>query len=150
MTQTALTREQVTNAEPGTDLNVMVAEHVFGWKRIEGPEHDYDGPVEHREVLIPPNMSKAHAYAMMPPRGRVELSYFVNRHWSKDIAAAWGVLNIMKQYTFDLFWSEARQESEQWVCIFTPNIDASKYYKVYAGSAPEAICKAALLAVLDI
>jgi hypothetical protein len=146
MTQTALTREQVLNAEPGIELDILVAEHVFGWRRISGPEYDYDGPVEHGEVLIPPNMSEAHAYAMMPPRGIVELSYFVNRHWSKDISAAWDVINGMHQKSW---WVVLSREDELWHAMFfwDPHQTA---IEVDSELAPEAICKAALLAVLDL
>ncbi|MDP9676242.1 hypothetical protein J2W97_002237 [Paenibacillus jamilae] len=144
----SLTREQVLAMESGVDLDAMVAEFVFGWTRITGPTQDYHGPVEHGDVLIPPNTSADEALRMMPPKGSIPFTYFVNRHWSKSISGAWTVLGNMKKYTFDLFWSDSRDESEQWVCIFTSN--DQKHYKVYGGSAPEAICKAALLAVLNL
>ncbi|MDT0123904.1 hypothetical protein Q9R46_14680 [Paenibacillus sp. RRE4] len=138
MTQTALTREQVENAEPGIDLNVMVAEHIFGWRRIAGPTHDYDGAVEHGEVLIPPNMSEAHAYAMMPPRGSVPIGYFVNRNWSTDMNDAWEVFASSGHRS-----AIETNHSGGYIC----NIKGADIYEL---NAPEAICKAALLAVLDI
>ncbi|WP_091016040.1 BC1872 family protein [Paenibacillus amylolyticus] len=146
MTQTAaLTREQVINAEPGTDLNVMVAEHVFNWRRILGPDNDYDGPVEYGEVLIPPNMSEAHAYAMMPPRGRIPLYIFVNREWSSDMTAAWEVVEKLKVSQVTRNESGFSHSDLKYRVIIGKN-----QHVAYGDTAPEAICKAALLAVLDL
>ncbi|CAM4410568.1 BC1872 family protein [Paenibacillus xylanexedens] len=141
MKQTALTRERVLNAEPGTELNIMVAEHIFKWRRIQGPAHDYDGAVEHGEVLIPPDMSDAHAYAMMPPRGSVELSYFINRNWSEDIYRAWMVI---KQVEKEWAWEMKMHNT---ACEVDVRIGRKDYS---SENVSEAICKAALLAVLDL
>lgn len=141
MTQKQLTREQVTNAEPGTDLNVMVAEHIFKWHRISGPTHDYDGPVEHGEVLVPPDMTEDEAYSSMPPRGSVPLSYFVNRNWSTDIYRAWMVIKrVEKKWAWEMKMHNTACE-----------VDVYIGRKVYTSeNVAEAICKAALLAVLDL
>lgn len=144
MTQTALNWAQVINAEPGIDLNVMVAEHLFKWHRISGSTHDYDGPVEHGEVLIPPTMSEANAYAMMPPRGRIPLSYFIQLNWSKDISAAWFYvegkireLGLQTRYYQKI--KEVVGRTGELVYPFD-----------YIHATPEQRCKAALLAVLDL
>lgn len=142
MTQTALTREQVLNAEPGTDLNVMVAEHVFGWRRILGSDNDYDGPVEYGEVLIPPNMSEAHAYAMMPPKGSISLSYFINRNWSQDISAAFEVQEKIK----GLHGINPALRGKYVNRLLL--ICGSGFGYAHANAADR--CKAALLAVLDL
>ncbi|PIH58259.1 hypothetical protein [Paenibacillus sp. LK1] len=141
MTQTALTREQVLSVEPGTDLNVMVAEHIFGWRRISGPTHDYDGTVEQGEVLVPLGMSDAHAYAMMPPRGSIPISYFINRNWSEDIYRAWMVIKqVEKEWAWEMKMYNGAGE-----------VDVRIGRKDYSSeNVSEAICKAALLAVLDI
>lgn len=143
MTQTALTREQVMSVAPGTDLNVMVAEHIFGWRRIQGPTHDYDGAVEHGEVLVPLDMSEAHAYAMMPPRGRIPLYIFVNREWSSDMSAAWEVEEKIKQLKLHVKYCGDLKRivigTGEYVGMFD-----------YIHATPEQRCKAALLAVLDL
>lgn len=147
-----LTREEILNQTPGHELDALIAEHIFRWRRIKGPKFDYYGPCESNDVLVPPTItSQEEAFRYMPPKGVIPFTYFVNRGWSKDISAVWNILKYMKKYTFDLFWSDKRDENEQWVCIFSPDDpESQKHYKVYSGSAPEAICKAALLAVLNL
>lgn len=140
MTQTALTRQQVLNASD-SDLNVMVAEHIFGWRRITGPTHDYDGPVEHGEVLVPPNMSEAHAYAMMPPRGKIPLSYFINRNWSQDISAAYMIGDRFNEL-------DDSQLKHRFMRELIDLDRSGGFGRVHA--SPSDRCKAALLAVLDL
>ncbi|WP_339259547.1 hypothetical protein MKZ12_07160 [Paenibacillus sp. FSL R5-0713] len=145
MTQTALTREQVLGVPPGIELDVMVAEHVFRWRRISGPTHDYDGPVEHGDVLFPPSVSTNEAYQMMPAKGSIPLSYFVNRHWSTDIGAAWKVLDTFKVHQVTRNEGGFSHSDLKYRAIIGKNQHAA-----YGDTAPEAICKAALLAVLDL
>ncbi|WP_405131878.1 hypothetical protein MHB43_10235 [Paenibacillus sp. FSL H8-0317] len=140
MTQT-LTREQVLGVDPGRDLDVLVAEHIFGWRRIQGPPHDYDGAVEHGEVLIPPTVPTNEALQMLPPKGSVPLSYFVNRHWSTDIYRAWMVI---KQVEREWAWE---MKMHNVACEVDVRIGRKDYS---SENVSEAICKAALLAVLDL
>jgi hypothetical protein len=64
--------------------------------------------------------------------------------YSIDIAAAWQVVERMGR-TWDMYLS--RHYSGRWTCTFDRH---GNYLEttVKAGSAPEAICKAALLAVM--
>ncbi|QYK68296.1 hypothetical protein [Paenibacillus sp. S02] len=144
----SLTREQVLGMELGVDLDAMVAEFVFGWTRITGPTQDYHGPVEHGDVLIPPNTSTDEALRMMPPKGSIPFTYFVNRHWSKSISAAWKVEENM------LLKHPGVQTRYVWrLRLVTGWEDKQPAFREdfkLIHATPEERCKAALLAVLNL
>ncbi|MEW8987785.1 MAG: hypothetical protein AB2401_12450, partial [Bacillus sp. (in: firmicutes)] len=97
-------------------------------------------------VLVPPTIiSEDEAYRMMPPKGAIPIYYFVNRKWSTDISAAWEVVKKLKE---DNWCIALNSDYEIWSALFywDPHKQA---YECEADEAPEAICKAALLAVLE-
>ena len=60
---------------------------------------------------------------------------------STDISAAWQVVGrLVKRYVFDLYFDDV---GDCWVCKL---FDGQQEYKGYGQAAPEAICKAALIA----
>ena len=62
-------------------------------------------------------------------------------HYSTDISAAWQVVEkLIKRYVFDLYFDDV---GDCWVCKL---FDGHQEYKGYGWAAPEAICKAALIA----
>jgi hypothetical protein len=136
-----ITRDQVLGMAAGRELDSLVAEKVFGWRRIKGPKFDYDGPVESNDVLIPPTIiDEDEAFRMMPPKGAIPFFYFVHRGYSTDIAAAWEVveksLKDIKRVTL------YKMPGGTWCCKVS---DISCYDE----SAPVAICKAALLTTIQ-
>lgn len=140
-----ITREHIENLKPGLELDALIAEHVFRWRRIKGPSFDYDGPCESNDALIPPTMKNNEAFGCMPPRGAIPLTYFVNRGWSTDRSRAWEVLDNFKQYNLmrAAGW-EKEYECRIWVGI------TGDQWSVQAKTAAESICKAALLAALKL
>jgi len=96
-------------------------------------------------------MTKEEILAMKP--GSIELDTAVHRdvmgkgepslirslpHYSSDISAAWPVVEKMKDYYLKI---EFNQYSKKW------EVDFGSKGVVSADSCPEAICKAALLAL---
>ncbi|MEC0241996.1 hypothetical protein P4H66_19520 [Paenibacillus dokdonensis] len=146
-----MTREEIMALEPGRELDAMIAEALFGWRKIKGPQYDYDGPCESNDVLLPPTItSEEEAFRFMPPRGVIPYTYFLNHKWSTDISAAWEVVEKMCHeslaFSFRLDY--------HYVLHFARFIHNDSSYELEDGeyksrSAPEAICKAALLAVMD-
>lgn len=132
-----MTKEEILNMKPGRELDILIAEKVFGWKRIEGPHYDYNGPCEYGDVLIPPEMSEDEAFAMMPPKGKVPLWYFVTEKYSTDISAAWEIIEKFPRF-------EIEKNSEGIWCVLMD--EKWNRFVGYGETAPEAICKAALLA----
>lgn len=125
MTQTALTREQVLKAS-GAELDVMVAVHIF------------------KEPVAP-------LYLPMVMRDK---TYYFIPEYSTDISAAWEVTEHMRKTHWSTLDSGLkvinRPEVKPFICSFGKyGIPGTSVY-AEADKAPEAICKAALLAVLDI
>lgn len=136
-------REDILAMEPGTELDALIAEHIFGWWRLKSPSFDYDGPCESNDVLVPPTLlSKEEAFRCMPPKGVVPFTYFVNRNWSTRISAAWEVEEKIKTLRLHVEYSQALRQvvmsTGEYVGLFD-----------YIHATPEQRCKAALLAVLE-
>lgn len=111
-----LTREEILAMEPGDKLDEWVALKIMGFEK----SNLRDGWV------------RVGALATYPKR------------YSKDISAAWEVLNKMIEKGAEVnvgFY-------EQWDCSIDYPIDCN--WRETAKTAPEAICKAALLAVLEV
>jgi hypothetical protein len=146
-----MTRDEILRMKPGRELDILIAEKVFGWKRIEGPHYDYNGPCEYGDVLIPPEMSEDEAFAMMPPKGKVPLGYFVTQKYSTDISAAWEIIEkfpifeIEKHSIFSstYFLPPTWPKDGIWCVLMDEKWNR---FVGYGETAPEAICKAALLA----
>lgn len=118
-------------------MDAAIAEHVFGWRKVHGPKSDFDGPCESFDVLVPSDIDNP--FPLYPPRGTIKPWYFCKK-WSTDISAAWEVLEHIrsKGICFDIVTFE-------------------DFYEVFRGeerlasvpSITEAICKAAILAVME-
>lgn len=132
-----MTKEEILNMKPGREFDMLVAEKVLGWRRIEGPHYDYNGPCEYGDVLIPPDISEDEAFAMMPPKGKVPLGYFVTERYSTNISAAWEILEKFPRF-------EIEKNGDGIWCVLMD--EKWKRFVGYGETAPEAICKAALLA----
>jgi hypothetical protein len=112
-----------------SELDVMVAERVFGWVR----DHDAESQT-------------ATGSPIWEAPGK---EYLQNGtpDYSTDIAAAWLVVEKMRERGISMdLTGLANKYDQQWSCTFgdpeTQNGECSD-----AASAPEAICRAALLAI---
>lgn len=137
-----MTRDEILKMKPGSELDILVAEKVLGWHRIEGPHYDYNGPCEYGDVLIPPTLSTEQAYSLMPPIGKVPLGYFVTQKYSTKISAAWEIIEKLLAQDF----IPVIQCYGNLVTIYKETVNGIKTICMVCGSTvPEAICKAALL-----
>lgn len=121
-----MTREEIEAMEPGRELDRLIRIHLFGdideswvWKEWWG-EHWI---TDNKEVA----------------------TWFELPKYSTDISAAWEVITKMKERNW---WIALNAEYKEWNAMFywDPHQQA---YECGAETAPEAICKAALLAVLE-
>lgn len=46
----------INKLEAGREMDALIAEKVFGWRKVKGPKTDYNGPCESFDVLIPPSI----------------------------------------------------------------------------------------------
>lgn len=139
-------REQILAKKPGPETDVLIAEYIFGWRKMPGPKTDYDGPCESYDVLIPPTIDDP--FPLYPPRGAIKPWCFCHL-WSTDLPAAWEVAEKFERITIE---RTVHGSEHGWCCeVFTYD----NGYKLtmnyaYAEKAPEAICKAALLSKLAV
>lgn len=142
-----MTREEILAMKPGRELDCLVAEHIFGYWWADGPKYDYDGPCEWERILVPPAISREEMKRYnFPPKGKIPKTFFVHEEYSTDIAAAWEVLihiGMQGQVGFS--------GGDDWFCEIDSgwhDDGTAKNFKATGYTAPEAICRAALLAVM--
>lgn len=135
MTQTALTREQVLSMEAGEELNDLIAEKVMGWhaksKKWGGECDEYADHWHDGESFV------------------CECEFF---NPSIDISEAWEALEKVCNHDKWMLYKISQNDEDGVVKYEITLLEifrgVSKH--VRAVRAPEAICKAALLAVLDL
>lgn len=115
-----MTREEILAMEPGRELDALIEQHIFG-KRVEWIQDEVTDP-----------------YPIVP----AEYGYIVE-NYSSDISAAWEVVNQMYKDNWDFTLERHRFMNRDKVGAFFGSLETVK-----AEAAPEAICKAALLAIL--
>jgi hypothetical protein len=137
-----MTKDEILAMVPGRELDALVAEKVLGYWWSDGPKHDYDGPCEWERILIPPNFTEKDLKSwVFPPKGKIAKTYFITDKYSTDIAAAWKVVEKLKSgkpIYMRIFWQD-----NYGAAFGNPSTS------VFANTAPEAICKAALLTTLE-
>ncbi len=132
-----MTKDEILRMEAGREMDALVATKVMGWE--DDPEVPY---WDARDV-----------------NGQV---IHVSRRWSPstDIAAAWEVFEFLSKNSVEVAVScngveraTIGHDSDGWSCSvwWFKDIESSHAIEgIYADTAPLAICKAALLAVMDL
>ena len=117
-----MTKEKILAMRAGKGLDVMVAEKVMGHRYVRDETFgDMEiGPEGVNNLLQP---------------------------YSSDIATAWDVLEQMKGYNPRVSFDT---HSQKWEAAFSFSEAEFTFPVVLATTAPEAICKAALLAFLEV
>ena len=139
-----MTRDEILALEAGRELDALVAEKVMGWTWGE-----YSPPVEGpSKILRPPE-----SWAPSPDRAPgSEVScpgwHFRVPQYSTDIAAAWEVVEKMVpiKYGFNLAIESPPGPWGDWEVHFYNG----GTHLAFADTAPLAICRAALLAVMEV
>jgi hypothetical protein len=132
-----MTRDDVLAMQPGRELDALVAEKVMGWAELWTDSKNYMAypPCEQKFTI-----GEAERHPVWP--------------YSTDIAAAWEVVEKIKH--MNLYIATHVPADGRITCIVDDDIngeltcDEVKEYQVVADTAPEAICKAALLAVMEV
>lgn len=117
-----MTKEKIMAMRAGKGLDIMVAKTVMGHRYVRDETFgDMEiGPEGINNLLQP---------------------------YSSDISAAWDMLEHMKGYNPRVAFDT---HSEKWEAAFSFNEAEFTFPVVLAATAPEAICKAALLAFLEV
>lgn len=117
-----MTKKEILSLKAGKELNIKIAEAVMR-KRYAEDETFGDMEIDSERV-----------YGYLQP-------------YSEDILAAWQVMERMKGYNPRI---EFDTHSQKWEAAFSIREADFTCPVVLADTAPEAICKAALLALLEV
>src|SRR5690625_1056203 len=127
-----LTRDEILSIQ-GRELDTLVAEHVMGFKfevdKVKGLSR-WVGYGAYGEAHTPPMAWKKWEYRVPP--------------YSKDISAAWEVAEKFHQFTV----MRSRGWEKQYYCCIWVGITGEQW-SATAKTAPLAICRASLLAVME-
>ena len=118
-----MTREEILALPVGRELDALVALRVYGLEEIT---------VVGKHYFIDPLDTPLPLY-------------------STDISAAWEVVEkVQERYNFFLAYNHKTKDFQVFIDVPNEDEDATIiHYEYDAPTAPEAICKAALLAVMD-
>lgn len=130
-----MTKAEILALQPGRELDALVAEKVMGWPPIgEGEPYRLH---QHRGGVIANGIPQRFNSGVIP----------LTWQPSTDIAAAWQVVEAMRpEYGF---WIDG---DDGYIVEFQhgmPGMTDYRHGRAFAPTAPEAICKAALLAKLE-
>ena len=117
-----MTTEEILALKAGRELNIRVAEAVMGRRYTQD------------ETLGEMEIDSEGVYSSLQP-------------YSEDISAAWQVIEKMKGYNPRIAFDT---HSQKWEATFNVGEADFTCPVVLATTAPEAICKAALLALLEV
>lgn len=131
----------IREMEAERELDALVAEKVFGYKRVKVPK-DYDGLNGGTDVLIPPHFSGQYSY---PPRGKIALWHFV-KDYSTDIYDAWEVTE-----KFHLNINNVGYGDKKYHVVINKFDEEGELtqFEAFGETASLAICRASLLAMED-
>ena len=155
-----LTRDDILNIEAGREMDALIARHVFdlvvSWWSIHPPEA-YNVNMRFRtcasdEVLLPDKDGDMPILEWCD-----EGEWFGVAHYSTDIAEAWQVVEeAHKEFYCSVTIRRhviGSADPRSIVPLYTAYLDHSNadgwIVRAQANTAPEAICKVALLATLE-
>jgi hypothetical protein len=153
-----LTHEQIDAMEAGREMDALVAELVMGWTEIH--KHDEmgwsgigpNGPSNNSWRTLPSTMKSISKNVCT---FKMEKWPYANvRKYSTDIAAAWQVVERFDRRLVDIdIRSDTQDDGELWGAGFIEYFEEGEGFKAIgsaaADTAPLAICRAALKAVIN-
>jgi len=127
-----MNREEILAMPAGRDLDALIAENVMGWKD-RGIGYSFEDNINGYECVLYIDKDK------LP-------------HYSTDIAAAWQVIEWLEKNTTEKYNSPSLfSVPHGWSMVLYEKRDnhAPAWLDAFAPTAPLAICRAALLAVME-
>lgn len=130
-----MTKEEILAMKAGRELNIRVSEDVMGCKFMVDAIF---GDTESCKLLEPEIPFVQHAGNQV---------YGPLRHYSEDMSDTQWVVDKLKSYDVRLGFNH---NTEMWEAEFSKRGADFSYPVAVAPTAPEAICKAALLTMLEV
>ncbi len=135
-----MTRDEITAMQPGRELDALVLEVVFGFpqKKLFPPEYweEGDEPFAHYNFIPSGKPKRTH---MIDARSVPDFSF--------SIAAAWQIIDKLRP-EYDVMLNVMEPSRGLSVCIESNN--HGPQFRINVKNSPEAICKAALLTLLNL
>jgi hypothetical protein len=136
-----MTKDEIMNMPAGQEMDVLIAEKVMGWHAVM--ENGFNHWV---------NVDGGFQCGVAPYDGFEDEEDFHTLKWhpSESILWAWEVVEkLHPNCSFLLDYDDPQTiESLKWCCLFFDKDEPYKEYEARANTAPLAICRAALLAIL--
>ena len=133
-----MTRDEILNMQAGRELDALISMHIFG----KNPELRMDFTTKTSTELCIAHYS----YSAPVHVFKTQDGYFsVLPRYSTDIAAAWQVVEKLRETMYFVSISASADCGASWLCEWTTADTAIDF--VRAGTMPLAVCRAALLAV---
>ncbi|OMD34799.1 BC1872 family protein [Paenibacillus odorifer] len=130
-----LTREEIQGMKPGREMDALIAEKVLGWTDIRRVNpaviHSFSADGNHANFGFSPVLYKHVPFPL----------------YSTDISAAWEVVEKLRIAVTPQSIGAPEELSYMAEYENAPYVELKR---VFAKTAPEAICKCALLAVLNL
>jgi hypothetical protein len=140
-----LTREQIENMPASREIDALVAEFIMGEKK---PIYLHSHPIV-TQTKYSINMS----WYCLPEYEKGDVCEWIPKPYSTDIAAAWEVVETFDRKSWDVSVSSLTDnDDEVWEVFFAEYFEdgVGRIGKASAETAPLAICRAALIAMMDI
>ena len=138
-----MSKDEILALQPGRELDAIVAEKVMGFSRKKSPR-DINGEFDGLDILVPTGID--HSKFNYPPKGEIALTYFVPTY-SMELTQAWKVFCKFG------YQAEVKYSGTDWYCNIMWGFNergVGRWYCAEGRTAPEAICKAAILAILGV
>lgn len=148
-----MTWEEIQNTNQGTDLNLLVAEHVMKWIAWKEQRGEYTYVIFQRPGEREPYMRSKNWQAEQKRYEQIRYSEINrNKHivmglneWSTDISAAW---EVVEELQGSHLYTDIRTCADFYEVWIIDHATGKETVTVAHPKLPHAICKAALLAVL--
>ena len=130
-----MTSEEILAMKAGRELNIRVAEDVMGGRFVV-------------DEIFGDTVERCHDLLYETGGHCIESPFFGPlQHYSEDISATQEVIDKLKLYNMTV---QLNQHNENWQAEFSKLGADFSYPAAVAATAPEAICKAALLTMLEV
>lgn len=148
-----MNREEILTMNSKGKLNLLIAEHVLGWVAWKERRGEYTHVIFQRPGEREPYMrsqrweTEKKRYELIPFSDINPINHIIGglKDWSSDISAAWEVADKLKIAIIPQ--SPSAPDNLKYLARAEWDFK-HKEIDVFAARAPEAICKAALLAIL--
>lgn len=141
-----MTREDILSMKPGRELDALVAEKVMEWIEVEC------FGIKDNKIKRPP-VSGCQTIIARGWNQQIKM-YATLPNYSTDISAAWEIVNKKQTFPYSISKCNNGKWSINWCSsnyeCMNCDEECTGKFEVEADTAPEATCKAALLASLEV